>query len=505
MKHKFIVSILSLVLYFASQSQNLVKNGSFEQIDFWDCVSGIPNPNNSSDIYGKPSFINYYYELNQPNTPVPFIPYGNSKLYSTLASNIHGTLCEQKCGAPNTTEGYKLPRTGNNLIFGGQGLGIHQLSQALIPGQQYVFECYYSASSNYNTTKPFATDIFNDTTKGFLIVSLHHNINITPYQIPANTNDQFFINNIFKIDSIGWTKISACFTVNDTIWAFNIRSNIFAFMDDIAIYPATNFNTTVSQTPCSSLVDFNVNGTNANFSYYYNFGDCKTMSTDANPITYDYYKSGTYISNIISKDTITNQYFCSTNTVVIESVKANFTLPETMVTEVEYTPTNTSIDATNYLWILNNNKLPNETISSNTIGNNELCLIASNTNSGCSDTVCKFFTLNECGKVTSANVFTPNFDKVNDAFYFFETEPCDTVTLKIYIYDRWGKEFYRYPNTVLSQIQPTQLTESTMRYSYKFWNGFSNNLGPKFADSGVYFFIIETKYLRKSGTIQVFH
>jgi hypothetical protein len=503
MKQK-IVSIILLVLHYFLPAQNLIKNGSFELTDFWKCATGIPNAANPNDIYGKPSYINYYYELNQPNQPVPFIPYGHNKLFSTLSSNVNGNLCEQKCGAPNTTFGYKLPHTGNNLVFGGTGLGIHQLSQALIPGQLYVFECYYSASSNFKTTKPFNSDIFNDTTKGHLIIGFHKNINITPYQLPANFNGVLFLNNIFKIDSIGWTKVSTCFMVQDTAWALNIKSNIFAFMDDMAIYPATNFNTTVSQTPCSSLVGFNVNSTNANFSYYYNFGDGKTTTTQINPFTYDYPKSGTYTSNIISKDTITNQYFCSTNTVVVASVKASFTLPEPMVTEVEYTPTNTSIDATNYLWILNTNNLPTQTISGNKIGDNELCLVASNINNGCSDTICQSFVLNECGKVTSANVFTPNFDKVNDTFYFFETEPCDTVNLKIYIYDRWGKEFYRYPNTALYQIQPTQLTENIMQYSYKFWNGFSNNLGPKFADAGVYFYIIETKYLRKTGTIQVF-
>ena len=52
--------------------------------------------------------------------------------------------------------------------------------------------------------------------------------------------------------------------------------------------------------------------------------------------------------------------------------------------------------------------------------------------------------------------------------------------------------------------QPSLLIENTMRYTWRLWNGYQNNLGPKFADAGVYFYIIETNKKRKTGTIQVF-
>lgn len=59
-------------------------------------------------------------------------------------------------------------------------------------------------------------------------------------------------------------------------------------------------------------------------------------------------------------------------------------------------------------------------------------------NRGCtlSDTI----TFKECSSITVPNIFTPNGDFINDAFYP-ETTGIDTLT--IWIYDRWGKRVFK--------------------------------------------------------------
>ena len=476
-------------------SQNLVKNGGFELTDFWKCVTGISNPNDFNDIHGRPS---YAMGTLYPNTS------GSNRLYSTLANNSNVDSCYIKCGAPYTPYGYKMPHSGNNFSFHPLSTPYFKLSQPLIKNQQYVFECYLSSANYYHTVKPFYYSVFNDSTKGILSINFNKDTTDVPKANNAWYNN-LLINNITQVDTIGWTKISTCFTAIDTALVFDIWTNIYAFIDDIAIYPAQNFNSNLTQQPCESACTFSVLGTNSNFMYYYNVSNGINIETNQNPYTYDYDVAGTYTNQIISKDTISNQYFCTTNTVVVNSVKADFNIPNVMVTEVAYTATNTSVNANEFHWSLNNNALTNSVFSSSYLQNN-ICLIAKNTVNGCFDTLCKPYELKDCGKITNANVFTPNFDKVNDAFHFFETEPCDTTNIKIWVYDRWGKEYYHYPDYGLMQLQaqPSLLKEKEMRYTWRLWNGYQNNLGPKFADAGVHYYIIETNKERKTGTIQVF-
>lgn len=476
-------------------SQNLVKNGGFEVTDFWKCVTGIPNPNDANDLYGRTSFA--------LGTLNPFL-FGSDRLYSTLASNANGDSCYIKCGAPYTPFGYKMPHSGNNLVFFPMSHPYFRLSQPLIKNQQYVFECYLSSANYYHTVKPFYYNIFTDSTKGVLTINFNKD---TAATLIGNNNwyNKFTINNITLIDTVGWTKISTCFTAIDTALVFDFYTNIYSFIDDIAIYPANNFNTILSQKPCESTATFSVVGTNSNFSYYYNMSNGVNIETNQNPYNYNYQVPGIYYNQIISKDTITNQFFCSSNTVTINNVVADFILPNNMATENNYTATNTSINADQYQWILNNVVIPDNTISS-TIFQNELCLVSTNTSIGCIDTLCKQYVFEDCGEITDVNVFSPNFDKTNDVFYFFKTLPCDTVNLKIWVYDRWGKEHYYYPNwsAIQLQAQPSLLKEKEMRYSWRFWNGYQNNIDSKFADAGVYFYIIETNKKRKTGSIQVF-
>jgi gliding motility-associated-like protein len=118
------------------------------------------------------------------------------------------------------------------------------------------------------------------------------------------------------------------------------------------------------------------------------------------------------------------------------------------------------------------------------------------------DSLCKDIYVEACGKITNANIFTPNDDGVNDFYYFFDSDVCDSSNIKIVIYNRWGQEFYRYPfNELYSANDTSKYFKSTKIYTHKYWNGFSYNIGPQKADNGIYFILIESPYERKTKSI----
>jgi hypothetical protein len=481
-------------------SQNLVKNGSFELTDFWKCATNIQNPINSNDPYGKLSFVTSYY---QPE-------YGMQGL---LTKSILTGTCAVLCSAlTNTFIGYKLPHSGNNLLGGIQEYASFQLSSYLIKNKQYIFECYFSGSNKYKSNTPFSfyrgsipiqnwgSINLNDSTTGWFVVDLLKN----PSEM-FQAKDGFIISNIKKIDTLGWTKVSACFSPKiDSVSYVAFHSNISAFMDDIAIYPAQNFNIQQISPLCNKNIQFKVVNPLPNYLYTYNFGDSSSLYTSSLPIlNHTYNNSGVYNGFLIGKDTISNQFFCSTTTSTIAFVQANFTYPLNVVTQVNTEIINTSINGQKFSWSLNdsfytNQQNPQINFNSN---KNKLCLKALN-KEGCVDSLCKDIYVEECGKITNANIFTPNDDGVNDFYYFFDSKVCDSTNIKIIIYNRWGEEFYRYPfNELYKSNETSKYFKPTKFYTHKYWNGFSDNIGPKKADDGVYFILIETPYERKTKTI----
>jgi hypothetical protein len=118
------------------------------------------------------------------------------------------------------------------------------------------------------------------------------------------------------------------------------------------------------------------------------------------------------------------------------------------------------------------------------------------------DSLCKDIFIEECGKITNANIFTPNEDGVNDFYYFFDSEVCDSTKIKIVVHNRWGAECYRYPfNELYSANKSSFGYIPTRFYTYRYWNGFLYNIDHEKADDGVYFIVIETPYERKTKTI----
>jgi hypothetical protein len=494
-KHTKILILLFAILKL--NSQNLVKNGSFELIDFWKCATNTFNPINNIDPYGKLRFVTSYY---QPENGIRGL----------LSKTISSGTCSAICGAlTNTFVGHKNPRTGNNLVFGIYDFAF-QLSTDLIKNNQYVFECYFSGSNKYKINTPFSfyngvTNVnygqinLNDSTTGFLAVDLLKGAS----QI-FHASDAFIINNIKKIDALGWTKVSACFTPkSDSISFIAFHSNINAFMDDIAIYPAQNFNIQQVSAPCDKNIQFKVINPLPNYIFTFSFGDSNVITTPSSYLSHTYNKSGIYNGFLIANDTISNQFFCATTTSTIAFVQANFNYSPIITSEVTTQITNSSINGLNYIWSLNNNfysNLQDPQIKFNA-NKNTLCLKTIG-KEGCVDSLCKDIIVEKCGKTSNANIFTPNNDGINDFYYFFDSEVCDSTAIKIIIYNRWGQEYYRYPiNELYTANETNNFFTPTKLYTYKYWNGFSYNIDSQQADEGIYFIVIETPYERKTTTI----
>jgi gliding motility-associated-like protein len=93
------------------------------------------------------------------------------------------------------------------------------------------------------------------------------------------------------------------------------------------------------------------------------------------------------------------------------------------------------------------------------------------------------------------NVFTPNGDNVNDQFTI---QVQSLKSLKMTIFNRWGRKVYSYDNNNVTSGKDTE--------SHAVWNG---KIGGSYASPGVYFYVIEAqgrdnKYRKKTGFVHLF-
>lgn len=80
------------------------------------------------------------------------------------------------------------------------------------------------------------------------------------------------------------------------------------------------------------------------------------------------------------------------------------------------------------------------------------------------------------------NVFTPNGDFENDELIIQGLNECESASLKVY--NRWGAEVY---HTLSPLVEP--------------WNGFNHS---NEVVEGVYYYVLELKYLSKTGSVSIF-
>lgn len=106
--------------------------------------------------------------------------------------------------------------------------------------------------------------------------------------------------------------------------------------------------------------------------------------------------------------------------------------------------TNTSNNATSYLWNFGNGDTSSASDPAYTFnhpGDHVVVLTAINSD-GCSDTASILIDVFACDlKVFIPNAFTPNLDEVNNIFYVISS--C-VLRSKVTIYDRWGRELYSW-------------------------------------------------------------
>ena len=133
----------------------------------------------------------------------------------------------------------------------------------------------------------------------------------------------------------------------------------------------------------------------------------------------------------------------------IASFIANETVLNTSDTEVEFT--NTSINATSYLWDFGDG-LPNESIENpvhvfpEAYAGYSVTLYAFN-NAGCVDSAYLTIQVEELLIYYIPNAFTPDGDEFNQTFKPIFTSGYDPFDYNLYIYNRWGELVFESHDT----------------------------------------------------------
>ncbi|MBI2259679.1 MAG: PKD domain-containing protein [Flavobacteriia bacterium] len=169
-------------------------------------------------------------------------------------------------------------------------------------------------------------------------------------------------------------------------------------MDVLTIYdnPIANANSTVNSCTSPFNVSFNSDGSSSGASIVYSWvltGGSPSTS-NGSPITVNYSNPGTYTATLTVSNQQTTCKTIATNTVNVENFTADFTLPSSACSGHSFTFTDNSTSGTNqWVWSLSNGQSgstsQNFVTSLNGSGNVEVTLVATNTNSACTDEVTK--------------------------------------------------------------------------------------------------------------------
>lgn len=184
----------------------------------------------------------------------------------------------------------------------------------------------------------------------------------------------------------------------------------------------------------------------------------------------------------------------------VDSIRKTFFVDSVFTAEFEFTIDtcgaeinlkNTSTDAYAYEWQLNdkvvsNKRSPRNIEFENIDGTENRVVLSINPNSKCADTTIRVFNLNpfDPEKIFIPNVFTPNYDDLNDRWEISElNSKCEEY--EVVIYNRWGERLYEQKGPEI------------------WWDGKTEN--DKRVQSGVYFYLFTSPHGQKSGTITVIH
>ena len=193
---------------------------------------------------------------------------------------------------------------------------------------------------------------------------------------------------------------------------------------------------------CGQTIQLNGASTNAATYFWTTIGG--TILSGATTLIPTISAPGTYIL------TVTNPAGCQvSDTVIITGATrptASFTTnpnPATGNAPLDIAFSNTSTNATSYIWDLCSGCPTSITQDAsyiyNTSGTYTVYLVA--INGTCRDTASTKVIVSDSYSLTSANVFTPNDDGINDIFNFKVT---GVTALDALIYDRWGLKMYEW-------------------------------------------------------------
>lgn len=463
--------------------QNLVNNYSFEDT--------IKCPWNA----GQVNFSKYWFDPNFASSDY-FNVCANSH---TLSNPTSTRVC-----VPQNAVGYQFPKTENaycglvtyaNSLSNGREYIKNRLRLPLTNSKTYCITFYISRSdsctfASANIGAYFSNDSMMGTSPPYLI-------NVTP-----DIEETTIIN-----DTVNWVQVQGTYTANGS-YSFMTIGN---FRND--------GNTVFSQTkPLSSnLINLNlayyyiddvsvieINSANAAIKdtlTNYCFLDSVQLGTDSTEFaTYQWQStpaglaalSCTNCPNPIAKPTVTTKYYltkqqCSATTkdsvtvvVLTPTTQANAGQDKVIcIGESIQIGTQDSLKFTSYNWQFagslscTNCAMPfvNPTVSTTYIVQRTEC--ASIT----SDTV--RVVVDDCDPTfTVPNVFTPNYDDVNDTWGInFSTVNTHITEFKMNIYDRWGLEVYS--------------TNSELSTPNSRWDG--TTVSGVQCSTGVYYYIITFK------------
>jgi gliding motility-associated-like protein len=187
----------------------------------------------------------------------------------------------------------------------------------------------------------------------------------------------------------------------------------------------------------SSVTFINTSTHYQNSYWVMNNGQTSTLTN----FTYTFDSLGTYTITLVSilpgacKSTDTFKRVVT----VLDPPVANFTFsPNPPVTNEAINFTNTSVNASSYLWDFNDGNKSTQVSPSHffeTSGNFNVCLSAFN-NSNCPSTLCKLVKTDIQPNANVPNAFSPNGDGSNDIF-FVRGVAIKNMDLKIF--NRWGE------------------------------------------------------------------
>jgi gliding motility-associated-like protein len=486
----------------------LLLFGVFCFSNFSAQVNIVPNPS-FEDTIAIPKSCGELYKSQNWYSPGNRTP----DYFSVFSPTVSGP-CDVK--APKSCLGYQMPRTGNfysgiiirTIYLPTSGFPTYsnyceflsvKLTQPLIPNRIYKFNMYYSLAdgsgistnqlSAYFSNTPFNSGTFLPSDTGYYFNYIKPHINHDP---------------TFILDTSNWIGLSGCFLAQggeEYLTIGNFKDGInsptttvtsgflpcpgnamdrtsYIFIDDVSLYdmgyyngPASCKNDTLVCNGTSLLIGNNIKDSSL---ISWNPTTALSCTNCVNPIASPTITTLYYLNKSIcganSKDSMLIQVHTST---ITANAGNNRTICFGESTQIGVLD---STNFTSYSWQLNgtlsctNCAMPiaNPTVSTTyTVQRTECASITM-------DTVRVI--VDDCDPTyTVPNVFTPNYDDVNDTWGInFSTVNSHITDFKMSIYDRWGLEVYS--------------TNSELSTPNSKWDGHTTS-GEE-CSAGVYFYII---------------